>query len=256
MSEVVHRGEILDQLNVETAKENPTSSRSASPSTDEWTYMTAERGYYRRGGIFIKRSLRPSEFKTTVRGTLHVPRLGKERLRNEAASLRFIREVSGIPVPTVYGSFEVDDSYFLIMEYVDGVGMSELSEEDKEVVCAELCQHQATLRKIKRNTIGGPSGILIPPYRVMRCRNNDTWTPRLPESAEYVFCHNDLSQHNVIVDPRTLKINAIIDWEYAGFFPQYFEAPFYKRPGPSVAINGESDDVRELLQLFEDSPSE
>lgn len=150
----------------------------------------------------------------------------------------------------MYGAFEVDDSYFLIMEYVDGISMSQLSEEDKEVVYAEL-QHLATLREIKRNTIGGPSGLVIPPYRVMKCRDNDTWIPRLSEIAEYVFCHNDISQYNVIVDPRTLKINAIIDWEYAGFFPRYFEAPFYKRPGPSVAINEESDDVPKLLRFFE-----
>ncbi|RJE19773.1 Choline/ethanolamine kinase [Aspergillus sclerotialis] len=142
------------------------------------------------------------------------------------------------------------------MQYVDGIGMSELLEEEKEVVCAELCQHLAALHEIKRDMIGGPSGIVIPPYRVMRCRNNDTWIPRSSENSEYVFCHNDLSQHNVIVDRRTLKINAIIDWEYAGFFPRHFEAPFYKRPGPSVALNRENDDVPKLLQFFEDISSE
>ncbi|KAK0612292.1 hypothetical protein B0T17DRAFT_620511 [Bombardia bombarda] len=28
------------------------------------------------------------------------------------------------------------------------------------------------------------------------------------KKGNYVFCHNDLGQHNVIVDPETLKINA------------------------------------------------
>ena len=38
-----------------------------------------------------------------------------------------------------------------------------------------------------------------------------------------MFCHNDFSTHNVIVNPSTLKVNAIIDWEYAGFYPVEFE---------------------------------
>jgi aminoglycoside phosphotransferase (APT) family kinase protein len=65
-----------------------------------------------------------------------------------------------------------------------------------------------------------------------------------------VFCHNDLSQQNVIVDPDTLKIRAIIDWEYAGFFPPTFESPFYRRPGPSAAINDEVDDSSDLVEFL------
>ncbi|KAL5341024.1 hypothetical protein BJX70DRAFT_396083 [Aspergillus crustosus] len=81
----------------------------------------------------------------------------------------------------------------------------------------------------------------------MRMTENDIWDRQPSENADYVFCHNDLSQHNVVVDPRSLKIQAILDWEYAGFYPEYFEAPFHKRPGPSVALNGEEDDVEALL---------
>lgn len=95
-----------------------------------------------------------------------------------------------------------------------------------------------------------PEGTVIPPNRVLENTDNDNWSVRSSESDEYEFCHNDLSQYNIIVDPATLKIKAIIDWEYAGFFPPYFEAPFYKRPGPSVALDGERDDVPELLQFL------
>lgn len=100
--------------------------------------MTAERAYYAPDGIIIKRILRPSEWETTLSGTLHIPRLGKERLPNEAESLRFIRQNTNIPVPTLYGAFEVDGSYFLLMEYIDGIDMTMLSEDQKEIVCAEL----------------------------------------------------------------------------------------------------------------------
>lgn len=227
-----------------------TSSPDPSLSPVEWSEKTAERGYYHRDGFFIKRSLRPSEYMTTLQGNIHVPRLGKERLQNEAESLRFIRRVTNIPVPIVYGSFEVDGAYFLVMEYIEGVGMSQLPEDKKKLVWPELSQHRTTLHGIRSNKIGGPSGLVIPPYRVMDYTDNDSWDQKEAKSPEYVFCHNDLSQYNIIVDPETLKINAIIDWEYAGFFPEYFEAPFYKRLGPSGAIDGEPDDVPRLLHFL------
>lgn len=65
-----------------------------------------------------------------------------------------------------------------------------------------------------------------------------------------VFCHNDLSMQNVIVDPISLKIRAIIDWKYAGFYPEYFDTRFYKRLGPSIALEGEKDDSEELLDFL------
>ena len=76
------------------------------------------------------------------------------------------------------------------------------------------------------------------------------WTMKQRQSKDLVFCHNDLSTHNVIVDPETLKIKAIIDWEYAGFFPQEFEGMFFRRPGPSVALAGETNDENALLDLM------
>ncbi|KAE8315988.1 kinase-like domain-containing protein [Aspergillus transmontanensis] len=211
------------------AESNSTPSANDSSTTPNGCIaLTFERGYYRHDNFFIKRSLRPSEFRTGYKG-LHIPRLGKERLENEVEVLQFIRRVRNIPVPQLYGAFEIDGSYLLIMEYVEGISMSHLSES---------------------TTIGGPSGIVIPPYRVMRQSNNDSWIRLSSATCDYVFCHYDLSQQNVIVDPETLKIKAIIDWEYAGLFPANFDYPFYKRLGPSMALEGERDDVLELLQFL------
>lgn len=39
--------------------------------------------------------------------------------------------------------------------------------------------------------------------------------------GEFGFCHGDLSQSNVIVDPGTLNVEGIVNWEYAGFWPEY-----------------------------------
>lgn len=141
-------------------RENIGASRGRSPSPEGCIAVTAERGYYHFDRLFIKRSLRPSEFFTTMRGTLHIPRLGKERLQNEAETLRFIRSKTNIPVPTVHGAFDVDDSYYLITDYVQGTSMSRLSDAEKEIVRGELFQHLATLRELKSDTIGGPTGIV------------------------------------------------------------------------------------------------
>lgn len=55
------------------------------------------------------------------------------------------------------------------------------------------------------------------------------------ESGELVFCYNDLSTNNVIVNPETLKVNAMIDWGYAGFYLAQFEGKFFKGWGLLVA---------------------
>jgi serine/threonine protein kinase len=212
--------------------------------------FTYDRKYYRRGSAFIKRSLRPHEFRTGHRG-LHEPRLRKETLMNEAESLRYIRRHTDIPVPTVYCDFEDDEAYYLITEYVEGVGMSDLTEDQRAIVRQELESHLATLKTLQSKRMGGPSGIIVPPHRVLRRTEVDSWSLRASDHKEFVFCHNDLSQQNIIVDPATLKINAIVDWEYAGFYPACFEWPFYTRLGPSSAINDEVDDSLELLAFLE-----
>lgn len=76
------------------------------------------------------------------------------------------------------------------------------------------------------------------------------WKMTSRESEDLTFCHNDLSTHNIIVDPATLKIMAIIDWEYAGFFPAEFEGMFFRRPGASVALEGEVNDEKHLLDIM------
>ncbi|RKK10871.1 hypothetical protein BFJ66_g14427 [Fusarium oxysporum f. sp. cepae] len=218
---------------------------------------TFERKYYRRGETFIKRTLRSGEFRRRFDGELHVPQLNKERLMNEADSLRFIHSQTKIPVPAVYRDFEDDEAYYLITEYIDGVNMADLSEEGKAIVQEELKGYLATLTTLKSSRLGGPSGIIIPPYRAMKRAQSNNWTLSPSEQVEeYVFCHNDLSQHNIIVDPHTFKINAIVDWEYAGFYPSYFEWPFYTRRGPSSAIEGEVDDSKKLLEFLDSQTSD
>lgn len=89
---------------------------------------TYERKYHGRENVFIKRSLRTIEFRAGYRG-LFIPRLAKERLKNEAESLRLVRRATDIPVPNVLCDFEDEGAYCIITKYIDGVALSELPKE-------------------------------------------------------------------------------------------------------------------------------
>jgi serine/threonine protein kinase len=233
----------------------PITNKMANAQKEQNCFaVTAERKYYHVDKSFVKRSLRPNEWQISpFKGTIHVPRLGIERILNEAAALKYVKENSAIPVPTVHACFEDDNSAYLITNYVDGVSMSSLPDDQKEIVTQELKGYIQTLHSLRGPRLGGVSGHMILPYRVLQKTFRDDWSLHSSSNAEYAFCHNDLSQQNVIVDPETLKIAAIIDWEYAGFFPEEFDLPFYKRLGPSVAINGEEDDTDKFLGFIKDN---
>ncbi|KAJ5140467.1 hypothetical protein N7448_003875 [Penicillium atrosanguineum] len=189
----------------------PPCSDTPYKPAEEWPARPAERAYYQRDNVFMKRSLRPSEFITNLEGTVHIPRRAKELLQNEAASLRFVRN-AGIPVPTVYGAFEVNDSFFLITEYIERISMRDLTDDQKEVVRAEIDQHLAMLRGLRSCELGGPSGIVLPPYRVMECTDKDAWSLRPSGSDEYVFCHNYLTHSNINVDPVSLLGSMLVSY--------------------------------------------
>lgn len=180
---------------------------------ENWFAVTSERKYYQVGNTFIKRSLRPREWQVTAKGTFNVPRSRRERLLNEAAAIIFIQEKTNIPVPVLHCSFKDDDAVYLIMENVEGMSMAELGDEQRATVQQELEQHLQTMQSLRSSRIGGPSGIVLLPYRATLHSIRDQWSPNESNSKEYVVCHNDLSQQNVVVDPDTMKIKAILDWE-------------------------------------------
>jgi hypothetical protein len=215
--------------------------------------ITSEKKYYELDNVFIKRTLKSCEWQKNQSGELVVPRAVKQRLRNESDSIAYIEKNTSIPVPSVICTFEDDEASYILTKIVPGVSMAELGDRgEKKVVMDELKEHIDAMHSLRSNTIGGVSGLVCPPYRVTLRTTNDAWHLAPSSSEEYVFCHNDLSQSNIIVDPVTLKINAIIDWEYAGFYPEFFEGYFYMRPGPSAALSGEKDDSEDLLRFLED----
>ncbi|KAI1172564.1 kinase-like domain-containing protein [Nemania sp. FL0916] len=229
----------------------PTNQKLNAEREEHCLSITPERKYYRCGNLWIKRSLRPHEWQKH-NGFMHIPKFNNERLLNEEACLKFLADKTDIPLPKLVACFEDDGAVYLITEYVDGVGMDELYDEQLKIVGEELEMHMKTLKSLTSNSWGGPGGAVLPPYRVMRKSNGWPWEMNPREKDDLVFCHNDLSMNNVIVDPLTLKIKAILDWEYAGFFPPEFESRFYLRNGPSIALSGEVNDEDSLMKILDD----
>ncbi|TLD28442.1 hypothetical protein PspLS_03680 [Pyricularia sp. CBS 133598] len=228
----------------------PTNLELNAKREEHCIQVTPERKYYRYGDTWVKRSLKPSEWQKHG-GYMFVPKFSTERVLNEGACLAFLAEHTEIPVPRIYACFEDDGAAYLITEFVEGTPMSQLPPEQQKHVVIELEQHLATLKDITSPNWGGPTGHVLPPYRVMRRSKGHPWHMRPRDEDSLVFCHNDLSASNVLVDPYTLKINAIVDWEYAGFYPPEFDSPFYLRAGPPVALQGEYDDVDELCRIID-----
>ena len=61
---------------------------------------------------------------------------------------------------------------------------------------------------------------------------------------DVVFSHADLSFENILVDPQTGRVTAIVDWAMAGWWPEYWEyrkAMFGSRTGEAwwVQLVGE-----------------
>nr|POE48616.1 serine/threonine-protein kinase d [Quercus suber] len=234
----------------------PTTNRLLNQKKEkDCIAISMERKYYHlpQNKTFIKRSLRAREWQINLQGLTVVPRLGPERLRNEAAVLQFIKAHTSIPVPTVKAAFDDDDAFYLVLEYIEGVGMNELSDDQRAVVVNEVEEHLQTLHKLRSRKLGGPTGIVIPPHRALIKTFRDDWNIPDAHLDDYVFCHNDLSQQNIVVDPETLKITAILDWEYAGFYPAAFEKRIFERLGHSGVVGDEVDDSDMIVKFFVES---
>jgi tRNA A-37 threonylcarbamoyl transferase component Bud32 len=123
--------------------------------------ITTERKYYKVGETWVKRCLRPSEWQINpYNGNYVVPRLWKERIWNEAASIKFIAERTTIPVPKVHCCFEDDEAVYLVMEYIEGVGMNELEPEQQKQVEKEVEGYLKEMRNLTSNRWGGPTDIV------------------------------------------------------------------------------------------------
>ena len=166
---------------------------SASPRITSW--QTHDRLYHYYDDRFLKRSLRPDEYKMNGYGQIHIPFDCQRRLENEVASLRFIKSNTKIPVPTVLDAYGHEGAFYVWTELVPGVDMDDFSPSDQATVTMEVEDRVRTLQSLRSKTIGGPTGIVCPPIRVNEPYRRDgvdkNWPSKSSSTDDFVFCHND-----------------------------------------------------------------
>ncbi|PGH14994.1 hypothetical protein AJ79_02674 [Helicocarpus griseus UAMH5409] len=187
-----------------------------------------------------KRSRNLQEFRQLCRNDkIHtVPPGFIMRLRNEADVMKFIQEATDIPVPDVFTTYSSEGCFRMRMETTPAVPMFYLPPDEQEIVKEEVEGVVKTLQGLRSNEMGGPT-------------DDDG-----EDEEDYVFCHGELTQSNIYVDPDTLKIRSIYSWGYAGFYPKCFEFPFWQKvfdAGPQRTYffnDPEHECVQEIMRFL------
>ena len=175
---------------------------------------------------------------------------------SEASTMQFIAQHTSIPVPRVYCAFQHKGWTYIVQERIDGemvsVGWDKRTEESKAKILLQLKGIVNEMRSLPppgtavSNVDGGP----IYDARINGVERFGPWPtiqefhrhlrngivkppPDIPsEAIELIerhegpwpapcFTHGDLSSLNILV--RGDEIVGIIDWETAGWYPNYWE---------------------------------
>ncbi|CAH0034479.1 unnamed protein product [Clonostachys rhizophaga] len=181
------------------------------------------------------------------------------RLRREAEAMNYVRSHTSIPVPSILDMhFGVSDHEpgWILMERVPGRQLDEawpiMSETARAQTISELQSYVCQLRRLRPSgpgwigsCSGGPAydhrldnmatcgpfasvaefhDFLVGP--VKNCPRPE-WVAKyrnmLPDNYRITFAHADLSWENVLLDPTTGSVTGIVDWEMAGFWPEWWE---------------------------------
>lgn len=197
---------------------------------------------------FKKRSSTLAEYLTEPRGQIFFDaRPWKtERITNEAKALQLLAERTKIPIPQLirYGQ-KNDGSMFLEMSRVDGVDLLSVASECRKPrgvrhnnggacnKCLEIAQANAMhfiqtvllieLAKLRSNATGLDGFVIPPPWVVESVDTRPHWEVKTSLDEEFVFIHGDLNPGNLIMDPDTLTVKSVVDWEHSGYFPPGFQ---------------------------------
>ncbi|KAJ5170086.1 Aminoglycoside phosphotransferase [Penicillium coprophilum] len=201
-------------------------------------YGASSRGYWSLGSKFL---LKERE---------------KDPPSYEVINTHFIKENTTIPVHTTIQEWTEGEKYFQIVERVPGVPLEEIwssiPQPDREKLARQTTEYLGQLRSFHsakmesvhgqpiscahlfRGDYGAKHGPLstadelwdvlakslsdkVP--EVVRSRLRDS----MPSPHPWTFTHGDLTSCNIIVDPTSFELRALIDWEGSGYFPVWWE---------------------------------
>ncbi|OAA68588.1 Protein kinase-like domain protein [Niveomyces insectorum RCEF 264] len=179
--------------------------------------------------------------------------MGAREHPNEAVAMRFVQANTTIPVPAVIRS----DWDRITMEYVEGQTLRQawavLTPGERATIMDQLRGYVAQLQALAGTQLGrlDGQGVVLPsiiprsggPFSTMAAFH--TWLvqppKRLPTESMYwhqittqlgssypiVFTHGDIAARNIMV--RDGRIVALLDWEFAGWYPAYWDYVFALR---------------------------
>lgn len=185
----------------------------------------------------------------------------------EEAAIRLVGQRTTVPVPRiVFADFEPGKGD-IGMSFIPGVTLKEIWDGldgcTKERLCHEIWAFISQWRRIQRpphlkhlyqcladGSAATSDPLLVDlqyPPRPLKSDNalrerirerylhfnggsyRDTLLDRLPYSKESVFTHGDVAPRNILVDDNAC-ITGIIDWELAGWYPDYWELANILKP--------------------------
>jgi serine/threonine protein kinase len=219
---------------------------------------------------------RASEHLAWLFSDPHGPR-NHERITNEAKALALVSTRTTLPVPRLLAhGTHPDGRRYLTTEYIPGPTLAEFPHRSCSKPAGQLhidttpcsdCSHQAYSNAVDfvsstvipqlaalTSRVRGIDGFVMPPAWLSPDvqppwrGTKKSWATLPLERPEYIFQHGDLSDHNIIVDPQTLEVRAVIDWEYAGFYPPGMEN--WSGTLGQHAEGGSADDVADLIERF------
>ncbi|KAF2786331.1 hypothetical protein K505DRAFT_368323 [Melanomma pulvis-pyrius CBS 109.77] len=212
---------------------------------------------------FIKSEYYPGELQMNGQPT-YPWKWSSHRLQNEAAALELVRKYTSIPVPLAH-SCQRDErgAMRLVLQRINGITASEVADQCRKPQgrshvdggrcseCEEIVAEKVNtfiegtvipeLQRLTSSRIG-LNDFVLPSPRIEQYDCRDIWAPKQSSVPDnYVLCHGELSRTNIMVNPITLDVICIVDWETAGYFPAELERPLWK-------LN-----YAEYMQTFEDT---
>ncbi|SPQ21779.1 a4c82a13-a3d1-47be-8447-19bb477f167b [Thermothielavioides terrestris] len=175
-------------------------------------------------------------------------------LKNEYRALELVRRHTDVPVPRPLDLVSDDKRSYLLTSAVPGchVGLriNNMSDEEVSSLVRDLRRWLEHIRSIPKrvapeyeisNAAGegcydfrilagvdcpDTRGVIFGPYKNEDDFNSILQCGALPDVAhraghKIVFTHGDINMHNVMV--KDGKLSGIVDWECAGWYPEYWE---------------------------------
>lgn len=184
---------------------------------------------------------------TVTKLTTDVYGFGVNDVPNEALALRFVKAHTTIPVPKLISC----DWDRITMEYIEGQTLQQawrtLTPSQRSGVLAQLSDYIAQMRSVRGIYLGrlNGEGVVVPstvtrsggPFQTIGEFHN--WlanplkrpngksvywhqiTTQLGADYPIIFTHGDIAARNIMI--RDGRIVAILDWELAGWYPEYWE---------------------------------